>query len=122
MFISIIKSCVNKPVEYFNPVLSPNFEFRVSETEEKENESFPMRFLAYWASWLSKLQISRKTVQKRTFMYKDWHEMLPSALQGYCTSCTLQQGQPRHHPSVFNIKAVPHIEVKVLSTEVPMKA
>ena len=44
---SIIKSCINKPVEHFNPVLSLDFELLVSEDEEKENESFPMRYIAY---------------------------------------------------------------------------
>jgi len=48
MFISIIKSCINKPVEHFIPVLSLNFEFLMSEDEEKENGSFPMRYIAYW--------------------------------------------------------------------------
>jgi len=48
MFISIIKSCINKPVEHCNPVLSLDFEFLMSEDEEKENESFPMRYIAYW--------------------------------------------------------------------------
>jgi len=45
---SIIKSCINKPVEHFNPVLSLDFELLVSEDEVKENESFPMRYIAYW--------------------------------------------------------------------------
>jgi len=44
---SIIKSCINKPVEHFNLVLSLDFEFLVSEDEEKENESFPTRYIAY---------------------------------------------------------------------------
>jgi len=48
MFILITKSCINKPVEHFNPVLSFNFELPVSEVEEKENESFPMRYIVYW--------------------------------------------------------------------------
>jgi len=48
MFISIIKSCINKPVEHFIPVLSLDFEFLMSEDEEKEYESFPMRYIAYW--------------------------------------------------------------------------
>ena len=76
MFISIIKSCINKPVEHVNHVLSLDFEFLVSEAEKKEDESFPMRLLPTGVSWPSKLQISRKFVQKRTFMYKNWHEML----------------------------------------------
>ena len=36
MFISIIKSCINKPVEQLNPVLSLDFEFLVSEAEEND--------------------------------------------------------------------------------------
>jgi len=47
MFISIIKSCINKPVEHFIPVLSLDFKFLISEDEEKKNESFPMRYIAY---------------------------------------------------------------------------
>ena len=37
---SIIKSCINKPVEHITHVLSSNFEFLVSETKE-ENEETP---------------------------------------------------------------------------------
>ena len=48
MFISIIKASINKPVEQFNPVLSLGFEFLVFEAEEKEDESFPMRYISYW--------------------------------------------------------------------------
>ena len=47
MFISIIKSCINKLIEHFIPVLSLDFEFLMSKDEEKENESFPMRYIAY---------------------------------------------------------------------------
>ncbi|KEH42626.1 hypothetical protein MtrunA17_Chr1g0185041 [Medicago truncatula] len=38
MFISIIKSCINKPVEHLNHVLSLDFEFLVSEVEEEDDE------------------------------------------------------------------------------------
>jgi len=38
---SIIKSCINKPVEHFDLVLSFNFEFLVSEAEEEEDEEIP---------------------------------------------------------------------------------
>jgi len=52
------KSCINKPVEHFNPVLSPNFEFPVTETEEEKDEyGSPMRVLVYWGiSVVKKLQ------------------------------------------------------------------
>ena len=35
------KSCIDKPVEYFSPILSPNFVFHVSKDEEEENEEIP---------------------------------------------------------------------------------
>jgi len=38
MFISIIKSCINKPVEHFNPLLSLDLELPVSEAEGKDDE------------------------------------------------------------------------------------
>ena len=42
------------------------------------------------------------------FNYKDWRELLLVALHGIVLQYTLQQGQPPNHPSVYNIKAVPH--------------
>jgi len=44
------------------------------------------------------------------FNYKEWRELLPVALRGIVLQYTLQQGQPPHHPSVYNMKAVPHME------------
>jgi hypothetical protein len=38
---SKIKSCINKPVEHITPILSPDFEFPLSEDEEEENEEIP---------------------------------------------------------------------------------
>jgi len=32
------KSCIDKPVEYFSPIISLDFEFSVSEDDEEENE------------------------------------------------------------------------------------
>jgi len=68
MFILIIKSCINKPIEYFNPVLSLDFEFLMSEDEEKENESFPMRYIAYWGILaVETANTYQKVVQKMAF-------------------------------------------------------
>jgi len=65
MFISIIKSCINKPIKYFNPVLSLDFEFLMSKDEEKENESFLMRYIAYWGILAVKTANTyQKVVQK----------------------------------------------------------
>ena len=38
---SKIKSCINKPVEHFNPVLSSDSEFPVYEAERGENKEIP---------------------------------------------------------------------------------
>ena len=45
---SIIKSCINEPVEHFNHVLSPNFEFLCPKLKKRRWRSFLIRFLAYW--------------------------------------------------------------------------
>ena len=88
---SIIKSCINKPVEHFNLVLSLDFEFLMSKNEEKENESFPMRYIAYWGILVVETTITyQKVVQKMAF--KDWHGMLPFALHGYRTSVHASTG------------------------------
>ena len=66
MFISIIKSCINKPVEHFNPVPS-----LMSEDEEKEYESFPMRYIAYWGVLaINTTNTYQKVVHKMTSIYK----------------------------------------------------
>jgi len=91
MFISIIKSCINKPVEHFNPVLSLDFEFLMSEDEEKKNESFLMRYIAYWGILaVETANTYQKVVQKMAF--KDWQGMLPFSLHGYCTSAHTATG------------------------------
>ena len=38
---SIIKSCINKPVEHIDHVLSSNFEFPASEADKEENDGIP---------------------------------------------------------------------------------
>ena len=65
MFTLMIKSCVNKPVDQFNPVLSLDFEFLMSEDEERKNEGFPMRYIAVYTT-----NTYQKVVQKMTFIYK----------------------------------------------------
>jgi len=41
MLKSIIKSCINKPVEHIDHVLSSNFEFPASEADKEENDEIP---------------------------------------------------------------------------------
>jgi len=97
------KSCIDKLVEHFNPILSLKFEFPVSEAEEEEDEEVPneiSRLLGHLSRQNRKKNIM-KSVQKRAFTYKDWHEMLSS-----CLKRTLQQGQPPLHPSEYNMEVV----------------
>jgi len=92
--MSIIKSCINKPVEHFIPVLSLDFEFLMSEDEEKENESFPMRYIAYWGILTVKAaNKQKKIVQKMAFTLKDRHEMISLPCMGIVLQYTFQQGQ-----------------------------
>ncbi|KEH17616.1 hypothetical protein MTR_0005s0260 [Medicago truncatula] len=83
--------------------------------KKKRMKSSPIGILPTEAFWPSKLQIqiSRKIVQKMTFIYKDWHEMLPFALQGYCTSVHTSTGATPLHPSVYTMKVVLPVEVEV---------
>jgi len=94
MFISIIKSCINKPVEHFIPVLSPDSEFLISEDEEKENESFPMRYVAYWGIFgRRKLQLHIKRLSRRRHLMIGkgcYHLLCVDIVRQY----TFQQGQP----------------------------
>jgi len=57
------------------------------------------------------------------FNYRDWHGMLPFSLHGYGTSVHASTGAtPPTIPQYTTQKPVPHMEVRVPSTEVPMKA
>jgi len=77
-------------------VLSPNFEFLASEAEGEENEGILGKVLVYWGISAVKATNKdiKKIVQKRAFTYKNWHEMLTSALHEVSYfKYALQQGQ-----------------------------
>jgi len=67
--------------------------------KERRMKRFLTRSLVYWGILAVKVKNKniKKSVQKRAFPYKDWHEMLPSYFKG-----TLQQGQPPLLPLVYN--------------------
>jgi len=113
---SIIKSCINKPVEHFDLVLSFNFEFLVSEVEEEEDEEIPneiIRLLGHLSRQSCKQNI-KEIVLKMTCYHLLCMDIVPHN--------TLQQGKPPHHPSVDNMKAVRHMEVEVPLMRMLMKA
>jgi len=97
---SIIKSCINKPVEHINHVLSSNFEFLVSEAKE-ENEETPAKsshILGHLSRQSCKQTKIKKIVQKMAFNNKDWHEMIPLLYMDIVFQYTFRQGQSPSFP------------------------
>jgi len=97
MLKSIIKSCINKPVEHIDHVLSSNFEFPASEADKEENDEIPDK-TSHILGILAVEATNKKIVQKRAFTYKDWHEMIPSPHMGIVLQYTFQQGQSPSFP------------------------
>jgi len=63
----------------------------------------------------------KKIIQKMVVTYKDWHEMLPFALHGYCTSIhTSTRATP--FSLVYGMEAVLPVEVEIPSMRVLMEA
>ena len=88
MFISIIKSRINKPIEHFNLVLSLDFEFLVSKDEEKENESFPMRYIAYWG--ILAVEVASRISKS---LPRRWHSITKTGMELYF-STHFNRGNP----------------------------
>ena len=98
---SIIKSCINKPVEHIDHILSSNFVFFVSEAEEDMNEEIPdeiSRILEHLSRQSYKQTKIKKIVQKMAFTYKDWHGTLPLPHMDIVLQYTFQQGQSPSFP------------------------
>ncbi|GAU46722.1 hypothetical protein TSUD_100140 [Trifolium subterraneum] len=62
----------------------------------------------------------KKIVQKMVVTYKDWHEMLPFALHGYCTSVRTSTGATPFS-LVYGMEAVLPVEVEIPSMRVLME-
>ena len=119
---SIIKSCINKPVEHINHVLSSNFEFPVSEAEEG-NEETPdeISHILGHLSHRSCKQNIKEIIQKMTFNYKDWLGVLPFAMLRYRTH--FNRGKPPPPPSpICNMEVVLSVKVEVPSIGVLLKS
>jgi len=63
----------------------------------------------------------KKIVQKMVVTYKDWHEMLPFALHGYCTSVQTSTGATPFS-LIYGMEAVLPFEVEIPSLRVLMEA
>jgi len=118
---SIIKSCINKPVEHIDHVLSSNFEFLTSEAEEDMNEEIPdkiSRILGHLSRWSYK-QKSRRWPRR-------WHSLTKTGMRRYltwvsCFSRCFNRGNPS--PSqIYNVEVVLPIKVEVPSTGVLPKS
>ena len=90
---SIIKSCINKPVEHIDHVLSSNFEFPVPEADDEENDEIPdetSHILGHLSRQSCKQTKIKRIVQKMAFTYKDWHEMILLPYIGIVLQYTFQ--------------------------------
>lgn len=63
----------------------------------------------------------KKTIQKMTENYKDWHKKLPFALYGYRTSIHNSTGESPF-VLVYGTKAILPIEVEIPSLQVVVEA
>jgi len=107
----IIKSCINKHVKHFNHVLSPNFEFPLSEDEEEENEETPDK-ISRILGHLSHRSCKRKSRR----LSRRWQSLTKTGMKCYltwvsCFSTYFNRGNPLH-PSVYDVEVkVPSIGV-----------
>jgi len=62
----------------------------------------------------------KKIIQKMVVTYRDWHEMLPSALQGYHTFVCISTGATPFS-LIYRMDAVLPIEVEIPSLQVLME-
>jgi len=95
------QSCINKPVEHFNPVLSPKFEFFASEAEGEENEGIPdeISCLLGHLSRQSYKQRHQEDCPQRGIHFQRlaWDATICFAQVSYF-KCIHQQGQPPSFP------------------------
>jgi len=89
------------------------------EFKIKHHNSFPYRPKMNGAVEAANKNI-KKIIQKMVVTYKDWHEMLPFALHGYCTSVrTSTRATP--FSLVYGMEAVLPFEVEIPSLRVLME-
>jgi hypothetical protein len=98
---SIIKSCINKPVEHVNHVLSSNFEFPVSEAEE-ESEETPDE-ISHILGHLS----CQSCKQKSRTLFRRWQSLTKTGMRRYCClawisyfSTHFNRGNPPSFPNM----------------------
>ena len=94
---SIIKPCINKPVEHINHVLSSNFEFLVSEAEEENEET--SKKISHILGHLSR----RRNKQKSRRLSRRWHSLTKTGMRWYryftwvlCFNTHFNRGNPPH--------------------------
>jgi len=73
---SIIKSCINKPVEHIDHVLPSDLEFPVSEADEEENDEIPDR-TSHVLGHLSR----RNNKQKSRRLSRGWHSLTKAGMK-----------------------------------------
>ena len=117
---SIIKSCINKPVEHINHVLSSNFEFLVSEAEGK-NKDTPdeiSRMLGHLGRWSYKQKYCPE--DGGHFQRLAWDVTVAS--HGYRTSVHISTWATPPPSPICNMEVVLLVEVEVPSIGVLLKS
>lgn len=62
----------------------------------------------------------KKIIQKMVITYKDWFEMLPFTLQGYCTAVKTST-RAILYSLIYKIKALMPLEIEIFSLRVLME-
>ena len=90
------------------------------EFKIKHHNSSPYRLKKNGAVEAANKNI-KKIIQKMVVTYKDWHEMLPFALHGYCTSVRTSTGVTSFS-LVYGMEVVLPFEVEIPSLRMLMEA
>jgi len=113
---SIIKSCINKPVEHIDHILSSNFVFLVSEVEEDMNEEIPdeiSRILEHLSRWSNKQNQEDCPEDGIHLQRLAWDDIV--TLRGYHASIHISTGAIPLFPPVYNMEATLPVKVEVPS-------
>ena len=101
---SIIKSCINKPVEHINLILSSNFEFLVSEAPDEIS-----RILGHLSRQICKQKYQEDLLEDGFHLQRLARDVTICTSRVLYFSTHFNRGKPLH-PSVYNMEAVLPVE------------
>jgi len=111
------KSCIDKLVEHFNPIVSPDFEFPVYKDEKEENEEIPDKISCLLG------HLSRRSYkQKSRRLSRRWKSLTKTGIRCYrCLTWVssfithFNRGKHPSFPQVYNMKVMRPVEFEVPS-------